>query len=219
MRSVRRRWRQRGVLGAACSAARARRDPVGRHLLSDMPTAPRCPGASGNVTVEGVITDRDGPAAAMFLVFGRFPFRRINWADLLCHTDLSGAFRVVVTPRAYEVRISGNYEGRLPSMRIPKFEVRRLGPGSITVTRARGSPVLSLALVDHCLTKPISQPPATQTYANARTVGGRYPMLLPPGRYRFHGEPRIHFSGFRPLVRGRHLHVRYVDGLPRPGMR
>src|SRR5690349_3859050 len=96
---------------------------------SDMPTAPKLSATPGSVTVEGTITDRDGPAVAnSFLAFRLLPDSPTQPSPShYAYTDVNGAFRIALVQGTYEVRIGAGYETGLPSVTIPKFEVLSAG--------------------------------------------------------------------------------------------
>jgi len=172
---------------------------VGVISCSDMPTAPIVSAPPGSVVVEGVVTDRDGPAVTSGLVAFRelpdSPNRPSS--SFYAYLNSNGAFRIALAQGLYEVQIGPGYESGLPSVTIPRFEVKAAGTrldyrysgtrvtGNVT---GPGGALLGDAYVSAAST-------ANLVYVSVTVAGGHYSMLLPPGEYEFYGDPGTHISG------------------------
>ena len=170
---------------------------LGAVSCSDMPTAPVLSALPGGVTVEGTITDRDGPAVTnAFLAFRRLP-PSPNDPPLYTSTDLGGAFRIALVQGTYEVRIGPSYESGLPSVTIPKFEVRAAGTRldyRYSGTRVTGDVTgPGGALLTDSYVAAYSN--VNGISLSARAASGHYSMLLPPGAYEFYGDPGGYSTG------------------------
>jgi len=166
---------------------------------SDMPTAPKVSDLPGNILVEGTVTDRDGPAlTGGLVVFRRLPLSQNQPSpSFYANIDLNGTFHIAVAQGAYEVRIVPNYDGGLPGVTIPRFEV--LTAGTRLDYRYSGTRVTGditgpggALLADSYVA---AASPVHDVYLSVRAVGGHYSMLLPPGKYEFYADPGIYNGG------------------------
>ncbi|TMQ64712.1 MAG: carboxypeptidase regulatory-like domain-containing protein [Candidatus Eisenbacteria bacterium] len=163
---------------------------------SDMPTAPIVSAPAGSIVVEGTLRDRDGPALAnAFVAFRSTPISSSQ--SFYTNTDATGAFRITLVQGTYEVRIGPPYESGLPSVTIPKFDVR--AAGTRLDYRYSGTRVIGDvtgpggALLDDSYVSATSD--ANQIYVSTRAVRGHYSMLLPQGAYEFYGDPGSYSTG------------------------
>jgi hypothetical protein len=164
---------------------------------SDMPTAPKIPPAPpGDVNVEGVIRDRDGPVLAnTTLTFRHFPVSASQPSPAFrAATDLNGAFRIALAQGPYDVRISPDYESGLPPVTIPKFEVKG---GSRLDYRYSGTRVAGdvTGPGGASLSDATIYAISTEVGVSVRAVNGHYSMLLPPGEYDFYSDSGLYESG------------------------
>jgi len=166
---------------------------------SDMPTAPIVSAPPGSVVVEGVVTDRDGPA----LTSGLVEFRELPDSpnrpspSFYAYLNSNGAFRIALAQGLYEVQIGPGYESGLPSVTIPNFEVKAAGTRldyRYSGTRVTGNVTgPGGALLTDAYVSAVSS--ANLVYVRVTAAGGHYSMLLPPGEYEFYGDPGTHISG------------------------
>lgn len=171
---------------------------------SDMPTAPIvAPAPPGTITVEGTITDRDGPPLGnTLLAFRLLPLspNQPNFG-LTAFTNASGVFQIALAPGAYDVQIQPGYQSGLPDVRGLKLEVK--AGGSRFDYRYSGTRVAGdvtgpggALLADAYITAVST---SEQIYVSVTTVGGHYSMLLPHGEYELYAEAAIYNSGIPSL--------------------